>query len=375
MFKKILFVFVFSLVLCLCNTTFAAEISARSAVVVDAQNGRIIFEKNKDEVLSMASTTKIMSALIVAESGLDLEEYFTVSETAIMVEGSSMGLQKGDKVNLYALLVGMLLPSGNDAANAAAVRVAGDEEKFVALMNQKANEMGLKNTHFATPSGLDGENHHTTAFELAKIAMEAMKNQTIKDICSKISIKVKFGAPPYERTLYNHNRLLRQYSGTVGIKTGFTKKSGRCLVSACERNGVSLICVTLNAPNDFSDHTRLYDEAFESLSVKQLSQNDSYAVKITGGEKECVLLKEESGGVALTEEEFEMVERHVQIPPFVYAPVCVGDECGEVVYTLNKKEILKTSLVATQSVDVVKKPQSFLRKLWQGIEEKLWQKQ
>ena len=127
MFKKILFVFVFSLVLCLCNITFAAEISARSAVVLDAQNGRIIFEKNKDEVLSMASTTKIMSALIVAESGLDLEEYFTVSETAIMVEGSSMGLQKGDKVNLYALLVGMLLPSGNDAANAAAVRLSGSE--------------------------------------------------------------------------------------------------------------------------------------------------------------------------------------------------------------------------------------------------------
>ena len=235
--------------------------------------------------------------------------------------------------------------------------------------------MGLKSTHFATPSGLDGENHHTTAFELAKIARAAMENKTIKDICSKISIKVSFGAPPFERTLYNHNRLLRQYNGTFGIKTGFTKKSGRCLVSACERNGVSLICVTLNAPNDFSDHTRLYDEAFETLSFFELSQSDNYAVKVAGGEKECVLLKEETGGVALTPEELEKIERNVQIPPFVYAPVCVGDECGEVIYTLGTKEILKTSLVATQSAEVIKKPQSFLKKLWQRIEEKLWQKQ
>jgi D-alanyl-D-alanine carboxypeptidase/D-alanyl-D-alanine carboxypeptidase (penicillin-binding protein 5/6) len=344
-------------------------------VVIDGQNGRIIFSKNENEILPMASTTKIMTALLTIQSGMDLEEYFTVDPTAIMVEGTSMGLKKGDKVNLYALCVGMLLSSGNDAANAAAVRVAGSVENFVLLMNKKARQMGLKDTHFETPSGLDGKNHHTTAKELALIAKEALNNPTFKSICSKINITVSFGAPPFNRTLYNHNRLLRQYSGTVGVKTGFTKKSGRCLVSACERDGVKLICVTLNAPNDWSDHTRLYDEAFGSLNSVTLSNNDDYSVKVTGGDISSVILKEQKSQVSLTTQEYKNVKRFVEIPPFVYAPVNIGDKCGEVVYTLYGEEILRTPLVATQTTKKIKHPQNFLKKLWQGIEEKLCQNQ
>lgn len=351
-----------------CNAqTVDADISAQAAVLIDLENGRVYYQKNADLQLPMASTTKIMTALVVLESGLNLDEYFTVDSNAIMVEGSSMGLQKGDRVTLRTLCYGMLLPSGNDAANAAAVRVGGSIEKFCHLMNQKAEEMGLVNTRFQTPSGLDDDEHYTTAKELAIIAYNAMQNEDFREICSCVTATVDFGNPPYKRTLYNHNRLLRTYEGTIGVKTGFTKKSGRCLVSAAQRNGVGLICVTLNAPNDWNDHTLLYNEAFDKLAKIPLDQ-DSYIVKVTGGTTSSVnLVPRVTPTATLAQGELSRVQKTVNIEPFVYAPVSALDVLGEAVYTLDSVEIARVELVAQIDVKRYITEKGTFEKLWDTL--------
>ena len=346
----------------------AADISAQSAVVIDLNNGRVFYEKNADAVLPMASTTKIMTALVVLESGLDIDEYFTVDSNAIMVEGSSMGLQKGDRVTLRTLCYGMLLSSGNDAANAAAVRVGGSIEGFCQLMNERASEMGLVNTSFQTPSGLDDEEHHTTAKELSTIAYYAMQNEDFRNICKCITASVEFGNPSYKRTLYNHNRLLRTYEGTIGVKTGFTKKSGRCLVSAAERNGVGLICVTLNAPNDWNDHTKLYNEAFDTLARLELDDGANYVVKVTGGTTSSVnLVPSTSAVVTLAAGELSRVEKNVVIAPFAYAPVNCGDVMGEVIYTLDSVELARVDLVAQTDVKRLTTEKTGFQKFWDSL--------
>ena len=351
-----------------CNAqTVEVEISAQAAILIDINNGRVCYEKNADAVMPMASTTKIMTALVVLESGLDLDELFIVDDNAIMVEGSSMGLQKGDKVTLRTLCYGMLLSSGNDAANAAAVRVGGSIDAFCQLMNKKAEEMGLENTHFQTPSGLDDEEHYTTARELAVIAYNAMKNEDFRKMCRCITATVEFGNPPYKRTLYNHNRLLRTYEGTIGVKTGFTKKSGRCLVSAAERNGVGLICVTLNAPNDWNDHTSLYDEAFETLAQIPLDQ-DTYVVKVTGGTTSWVNLEPANVPEAtLSQGELSRVEKTVIVEPFVYAPVSRADVLGEVIYTLDSVEIARVELIAQTDVKRYTTKKTTFEKIWDTL--------
>ena len=348
--------------------TVEADVSAQSAVLIDLDNGRVYYEKNADAVLPMASTTKIMTALIVLESGFDLDEYFTVDSSAIMVEGSSMGLQKDDKVTLRTLCYGMLLPSGNDAANAAAVRVGGSIEGFCKLMNERAKEMGLVNTCFKTPSGLDDENHHTTAKELATIAYCAMKNEDFKNICKCVTATVEFGNPPYKRTLYNHNRLLRAYDGTIGVKTGFTKKSGRCLVSAAQRNGVGLVCVTLNAPNDWNDHKRLYNEGFNALAQLELDDDSDYVMKVTGGTVSSVnLVLSQSPVATLSSGELEKVKKTVTIAPFAYAPVNCGDVLGEVVYAIDSTELARVELVAKTDVKRLEIEKNLFEKLWDKI--------
>lgn len=348
--------------------TVEADVSAQSAVLIDLDNGRVYYEKNADAVLPMASTTKIMTALIVLESGFDLDEYFTVDSSAIMVEGSSMGLQKDDKVTLRTLCYGMLLPSGNDAANAAAVRVGGSIEGFCELMNERAKEMGLVNTCFKTPSGLDDENHHTTAKELATIAYCAMKNEDFKNICKCVTATVEFGNPPYKRTLYNHNRLLRAYDGTIGVKTGFTKKSGRCLVSAAQRNGVGLVCVTLNAPNDWNDHKRLYNEGFNALAQLELDDDSDYVMKVTGGTVSSVnLVLSQSPVATLSSGELEKVKKTVTIAPFAYAPVNCGDVLGEVVYAIDSTELARVELVAKTDVKRLEIEKNLFEELWDKI--------
>lgn len=251
------------------------QIAARAAVVVEYETGKVLYEKNADLELPMASTTKIMTTLLTLESG-DIDEWFTVDSEAIKVEGSSMGLSEGKIVTRRILAYGMMLPSGNDAANAAAVAVAGSIEDFVELMNEKAENFGLTNTHFATPSGLDDytDEHYSTALDMANLTRLALSNEIFREICGTKSICLQFGDGE-SFWLSNSNKLLSSCDGVIGVKTGFTDKAGRCLVSACERDGVTLICVTLSDPNDWYDHTNLYDYCFQMAgAVSHISETN-----------------------------------------------------------------------------------------------------
>lgn len=347
--KKLSFLLVF--LFCISNLSIKAEaisVSAYSAVVIEADSGRVIFEKNPDERMPMASTTKIMTALLCLEEG-NIHSEFTVNPDAIMVEGTSMGLQKGDKVTLYTLAAGMLLASGNDAANAVAVRVAGSIPEFAIMMNKRAQSIGMKNTNFVTPSGLDDKNHYSTALDMAHLARVALLNPDFLGLCSQKNMSLSYGNPPYVRWLSNHNKLLKTYDGCIGVKTGFTKKSGRCLVSAAERDGVRLICVTLKAPNDWDDHQKLLDYGFANVKkVKLPVPSLSFEVK-NGVESDILGVIKETPFATITEDDLKNIE--VKVTDYsLDAPVFEGDYVGKVYYYLNGEIIKKASVQAQNTV-------------------------
>lgn len=344
----------------LSTETFAAP---KGAVLVDGKNGRVLFEINKDEKLPMASTTKIMTALITLEQQ-NIDEYFSVDKKSVTVEGSSMGLLAGDKVTLRTLAVGMLLASGNDAANAAAIKISGSTKKFVELMNSRAKEMGLKNTSFETPSGLDGEEHFSTAYDMAVLAKNALNNPDFAKICGAESMSIEYGNPPYMRTLTNHNRLLSSFEGTTGVKTGFTKKSGRCLVSSAERDEISLICVTLNCSDDWNYHTAIYNEYFGKLKNIQLeSIVDVVEIPVCGGLSKTVTALPEEVSAALFDGEFERVEVILSVEPFVFAPIRKGKILGKANFYIDGELIAQTSLVANENIESVPTKKNFWDKI------------
>lgn len=339
---------------------------AKSAVLIDAESGRVLFSHNKDERLPMASTTKIMTALIALEQ-TDADKSFAVKASDVAVEGSSMGLLPGDKVTLRILAQGMLLASGNDAANAAAVRVADSVPAFIKLMNERARELGLKNTSFMTPSGLDGEKHYSTAYDMAMLAREALKNPDFAEICGKTSIAAEYGNPPYKRWLSNHNRLLKSLEGATGVKTGFTKKAGRCLVSSAERDGVSLICATLSCPDDWDYHTKLYNDYFALLKSFELEHLvPATAVPVTGGTANSVVLYAKPVSASLFAEEEEDIRVVLSTEPFLFAPVESKTVVGWAYFYSDSVLIAKTPLLTKNSVDVKQYKKGF----WQKITDK-----
>ena len=347
------------------------QVSARAAVVISADTGEIVHGVNASEKLPMASTTKIMTTLLCLESG-GLYEEFTVDSDAIKVEGSSMGLQEGDTVTKYALCCGMLLPSGNDAANAAAVRIAGSIEAFAEMMNERARQMGLSRTYFVTPSGLEGEGHGSSAADMALLAREALRNDIFRSICSQSSMKVKFGSPPYDRWLRNTNKLLGMYDGVYGVKTGFTDEAGRCLVSACEREGKDLICVTLSDSNDWNDHMALYDSSFENVRLAEICLPQDISADIVGGNAERLRIVPEKDTVSVTtlagsEEDFTFT---VMSSPFLYAPVNEGDKVGSLSVSFLGREVERVDLFAAENVSAkAVKPRS--KSLFEKIKDKI----
>lgn len=331
----------------------APDISAKSAVLIDSVTGRVLYARNENEQRAMASTTKIMTTLLCLESG-DLDTEFVVDSEAIKTEGSSMGLVEGDIVTKRALCAGMLLPSGNDAANATAIKLAGSFPAFADMMNKRAEEIGMKNTCFETPSGLDGENHHSTAYDMALLTREALKNPDFAKICSQTEIILEYGNPPYRRTLKNTNKLLSMYDGCIGVKTGFTDNAGRCLISAAEKNGVTLICVTLSAPDDWNDHTKLLDYGFKKLKNYSVGLSP-YAKKVpvVGAKEDTLTLYSDTNGIIpLQNGEFSKLEVKVLTPKFVYAPVKKGDKIGSIEYSVNGENIFTENLYASKDLEV-----------------------
>ncbi|MCM1334201.1 MAG: D-alanyl-D-alanine carboxypeptidase [Bacteroides sp.] len=322
--------------------------SAVSAILVNADTGEAIYENNADEERAIASTTKIMTALLTLEAG-QLDRRFTVDAMAIRVEGTSMGLSEGDIVTRRALCYGMLLPSGNDAANAAAVSVSGSLTAFADRMNEKAAMLGMTHTHFVNPSGLDADGHYSTARDMAILTRAALKNEEFRKICGLSSAALSFGNPPSRRTLYNSNKLLARYEGCIGVKTGFTDNARRCLVSAAQREGVTLIAVTLNAADDWNDHTRMLDHGFTAVTAREITP-DSFALEVAGGTSETVTVSpERTLTLGLTDESAAALDLRYYVPAFVYGGIAAGEQLGTAEIYYNGELIERIALVAEEA--------------------------
>jgi len=320
------------------------NVSAQSAVLMCAETGEVLYSVNPDEKLSMASTTKIMTSLIALEAAVP-EMEITVTDEMVSVEGTSMGLLPGDSVSLKELVYGMLIQSGNDAANTVAHVLGGTTEGFAAMMNSRAEEIGMKNTNFVTASGLDDKEHYSTAYDMALLAVECIKNPEFRAICSLKSARLTYGNPPYSRTLTNHNRLLWSYEGAIGVKTGFTKKSGRCLVSAAERDGITLVAVTLNAPSDWSDHRKMLDFGFSVCESEKIDFDYSFcSCRVYGGVPANVSLRPAIGlSLPKRENEYAFIPL---INPYLFAPVNEGTVAGKLL-VLYGNEVVETVLLET----------------------------
>ena len=308
----------------------AASASAGYGVcVLDAGSGRVLYAEHPDARLRMASTTKIMTALLALEApGID--EPFCVGPE-VASEGTQVGLKPGDAVTLRTLAACMLLESGNDAANAAAARVGGSVRRFIDRMNLRAEELGLHDTAFRTPSGLDADPHYTTAYDLACLAAHALENPDFAALCAQKSLVVSFGTPAREVTLYNHNRLLSEYEGCIGVKTGFTKRAGRCLVSAAERDGRTLVCVTLNVYGDWEAHKALLDRCFTEYVWQDAGIPGT--VPVTNGEpaRLCPL--------QIPVREGETFDAVLRLRPFLYEQPEPGEQVGEALITLPRETL------------------------------------
>ncbi len=351
------------LAFCLCMEFFPLKAAAydelstdaKACVVIEASTGRILGGQNMEGRLPMASTTKIMTALLTLERP-DLDEWFVVDSDAIHVEGSSMGLQEGDEATLRSLVYGMLLPSGNDAANAAAVKISGTMNDFVLKMNQKATQLGLENTQFKNPSGLDADGHYSTALDMAKLCAEALKNEDFRNICGLSRAQVEFGNPPYKRWLENYNKLLTMYPHCIGVKTGFTEAAYRCLVSAAERNGITLICVTLNCADDWETHERLYERYFEALELALPEELIPEMLPLAkGGAKNKEGFAEEVavemiGDTALPVLRGEELRCEIFRQPLLLAPISEGEVLGEAVFYAGTEELCRRELVAAEDI-------------------------
>ncbi len=331
-----------------CFEVHGLSVSASSAVLMVAETGEVIFEKNAHQRKGMASTTKIMTALLTAECATPEKVVVTTAEM-VNVEGTSMGLKPGDKVTYHDLIYGMLLASGNDAANTAAISIDGSLASFAKRMNRRAAEIGMKNTNFVTPSGLDDENHYSTAYDMALLGCCALRNSFFLEACSSYSAKLCYGNEPYTRYLTNHNKLLKSFDGTIGIKTGFTKKSGRCLVSAVIRNGVTLVCVTLNAPDDWNDHKKMFEYGFERVTVKNIDTELPY-LKVIGGDEKFVPLSLSCGLQVPSTCDISEFEVELCIKHFEYAPIRRGEPVGEVRIIFNGNSIFSSTVIADKNV-------------------------
>lgn len=345
---KRIFVFIF-LILFLCQIN-ALAMSAQSAVLIDAGTGRVLYSHNASELRGMASTTKIMTALVAIENG-NLDDVATVSKNAAYQEGTSMYLKVGEKVTLKELLYGLLLSSGNDAAVAIAEHISGTVDEFALLMTNRAREIGAMQTTFKNPNGLDAEGHRTTAHDLAKITRVALQNPVFAAIVSTKSITLDRG------TYTNHNKMLSMYEGATGVKTGFTKRCGRCLVSSAERNGFSLIAVTLNDPDDWNDHIQMFDNAYRDyqLTTPVTEGNEFGEVKVSDDES-VKLLYNSNLHFYLTLEEQKRLELINNAPAVLETPIYKGQVVGSTEAYLDGVLLGKCDLVADRDVISKAKP-------------------
>lgn len=335
----------------------APALSAQAVILIEAESGDVLYERNGDEQMLIASTTKILTALVVLER-CDPEQSVVIQPEWTGIEGSSMYLAPGQELTVRELLYGLMLASGNDAAVALACVTAGSVEEFAALMNEKAQALGCENARFENPNGLDAEGHHASARDLALITREAIRNDTFCEIVSCESRTVG------ELTFTNHNRLLRECEGVFGVKTGYTMAAGRTLVTCCERDGLKLICVTLSAPDDWNDHKTLYDWAYGQWTrVAATGTEMEWTVPVIGGlQPEVAVSPAEE--LSLFCRAGETVTLTVELPTFVYASVTEGETAGRAVAWVDGEERASVPLVFRAGVEKISEEEPTL---WEKI--------
>ena len=320
------------------------ETSAAAAILMDVDSGRVLYERNADARMLIASTTKIMTALVAIRDG-DLSDTVKVSREAAYTEGSSMYLKEGEELTLETLLYGLLLCSGNDAAVAVAEHVGGSVERFVERMNDTALELGMGGSSFANPNGLDDEAHYSTARDMAVLARAAAEDETLVRIASTRTVTIG------GRTMTNHNKLLSFMDGCIGLKTGYTKAAGRTLVSCAERGGQRLIAVTLQDGNDWADHQGLYDYGFTAYPARRMAQlgHEFSRAAVAGGMEEAVpLIAADSFAWPLGPG--ERLEAGVELDRELTAPVRAGARVGQAVFTLDGEEVGRVGLLCGETV-------------------------
>ena len=343
-----------SAVFSLCRLPSAASaeapaVSASCAILTEAGSGLVLYEKNADEERKIASTTKIMTALLALEE-TEPDEVIEVDGRAAGVEGSSVYLSAGERITAEALLYALMLGSANDAAEALAYEIAGSIAGFAARMNDRAAKLGMTHTVYENPHGLDTAHNRSTARDLAVLTREALRNDAFRQIVStkKKSIPLHDGSAA--RLLINHNRLLGEYDGMIGVKTGYTKASGRCLVTAAERGGITLLCVTLNDPQDWKDHRALLDYGFSRLErIEPVGAYEAQTVlPVVGGAAETVRAANFVPLSLITSRGEHSITVEYRVPRFLYAPVVWGTEVGEAVVYDGGKEIGRIGLNAVE---------------------------
>jgi D-alanyl-D-alanine carboxypeptidase len=318
--------------------------SAASSILIDAESGRVLYEQNADREMLIASTTKIMTALVAIREGI-LTDSVRVSRTAAYTEGSSMYLTEGEELTLETLLYGLMLCSGNDAAVAIAEHISGSQVEFAKLMNQTAQELGMEHTSFANPNGLDAEGHYSTARDMARLACAALGNETLARIVSTKTAVIG------GRTMTNHNKLLSYTDDCIGLKTGYTKAAGRTLVSCVERNGQRLVAVTLQDGNDWADHQALYEYGFSTYPLQRLAilGQEWKQIAVRDGSKDTVsLVAAESFLWPKTEN--EKIQTKAELDTELTAPLAAGTKVGQAVFELDGQEIGRVDLLCGESV-------------------------
>ena len=354
--KFICFILILSSLLCFkvinYHTVYAEPYKA--SVVIESSTNRVLDEFNCNERLAMASTTKIMTALVTLENCDDLQTKVNVDDRAVGIEGTSIYLRKGEVLTVEELLYGLILPSGNDASMALAYFIGkGNLEDFVKLMNEKAENLGLKNTHFANPHGLDASDHYTSAYDLAVITSCALKIDAFREIVSTKNKQITGNEEVAHRFLRNKQRLLRTLDGCNGVKTGFTDNAGRCLVTSCKRGDMEVVSVVLNCPDMFNESAKLIEKAYSNYKMVNILEPYSFIsnIPVTEGDKESVKVYSMKGfKYPLKEDELTKINIERELPEILDAPIEKEQIVGEIKIFYDKDLIFSEKIYTMESV-------------------------
>lgn len=349
------------------NAGYQLSSSAKGMCVIEKDSGRVLYSKNKDEKLPMASTTKVATAITVLENCDNLDETITVNDKAVGVEGTSIYLRKDEEIKVIDLLYGLMLRSGNDAATALACHVGETIEGFANMMNEMAKSVGANNTNFANPHGLDNPNHYTTAYDLSLITAHALNNPIFAKIVSTKNYVIEATNKSDKKYLSNKNKLLSSLEGCCGVKTGFTSKAGRCLVSASKRNDCTIVCVVLNCAPMFEESSALINSAFSEFEYKKIIDKDKEIFNeyiINDKEGKLYLYTKEDFYYPLRNNEYSDLKLTYSVD---LDNAKSGDEVGEI------KIFFKNDLIKTLKLYTMNKIDKLIDNKSLQIEEVLWE--